>query len=57
VREFAQFEGVHRKFSIKEWAVAKMSEKIEKANIPELNKENYETLCKTTKATCVIFFL
>lgn len=34
-----------------------MNEKVEKAEIPALNKENYETLCKTTKNTCVIVFL
>ena len=34
-----------------------MNEKVEKAEIPQLNKENYETLCKATKNTCIIVFL
>ena len=34
-----------------------MSEKVESADILPLNKENYETLCKGTKQTCIIAFL
>lgn len=45
-----------KKFSLLEWANAKLSEKKTTVDIPELNKENFETLCKSTKATCVILF-
>ena len=39
-----------------EWASARLSQKKTSVEIPELNKENYESLCKSTKATCVILF-
>jgi hypothetical protein len=57
VSEFAQYEGVNKRFSIQEWLNAKLEEKATTVDIPSLNKENYETLCKSTKNTCIIVFL
>lgn len=57
VEEYAQYEGVNKKFSILEWVSARLSEKATQADIAVLNKENYETLCKSTKNTCIIVFL
>lgn len=36
---------------------ARLAEKATSADIAVLNKENYETLCKSTKNTCIIAFL
>lgn len=57
VAEFAEYEGVNKRFSIQEWLNAKLDEKTTTVDIPALNKENYETLCKSTKNTCIIVFL
>lgn len=55
--EFSQYEGVNKKFSILEWLNEKLNEKVEKTDILPLNKDNYQTLCKSTKHTCIILFL
>ena len=57
VSEFSEYEGVGKKFSIMEWLNKKLSEKVEKTDILPLNKDNFQSLCKTTKHTCVILFL
>lgn len=57
VEEFTQYEGVNKKFSILEWVSARLAEKATTADIAVLNKQNYETLCKATKNTCIIVFL
>lgn len=57
VDSYQEFDGTKKKFSILEWANNKLQEKQENVDIPELNKENYNNLCKNTKSTCVIVFL
>jgi uncharacterized protein YneR len=57
VEEFAQYEGINKKFSILEWVNARLSEKATQADIAVLNRDSYETLCKSTKNTCIIVFL
>lgn len=57
VDEYTEFTGLKKKFSILDWANLKLSEVKDTVDIPELNKQNYETLCKATKSTCVILFV
>jgi thiol-disulfide isomerase/thioredoxin len=57
VEEYTQYDGVYKKFSLLEWVSARLAEKATQADIAVLNKENYETLCKATKNTCIIVFL
>lgn len=57
VQEFSEFEGVHRRFSIQEWLNSKLQEKTTTTDIASLTKENYDTLCKSTKNTCIVVFL
>lgn len=55
--EFTEYDGVRKKFSILEWINERISEKVSSTDILPLNRENYETLCKTTKNTCIIVFV
>jgi hypothetical protein len=57
VEDYTQYEGINKKFSILEWVNARLNEKATQADIAVLNKQNYETLCKSTKNTCIIVFL
>ena len=57
VSDYSLYEGVHKKFSILEWVEERLAEKAETTDIASLNKENFQTLCKTTKNTCIIVFL
>lgn len=57
ISEFSEYTGVEKKFSILEWLNEKVNEKVEKTDLLPLNKDNYQTLCKSTKHTCVILFL
>lgn len=57
VQEFSEFEGVHRRFSIQEWLNSKLQEKTTTTDIASLTKESYDTLCKSTKNTCIVVFL
>jgi len=57
VEEFSQYEGVNKKFSILEWVNVRFAEKATQVDIAVLNRESYETLCKSTKNTCIIVFL
>jgi len=57
VNEYTEYEGIRKKFSILEWINERLNEKVENADITPLNKENYETYCKSTKNTCIIVFL
>lgn len=57
VDSYQEFDGIKKKFSILEWANLRLQEKQSNVDIPELNKENYNNLCKNTKSTCVITFL
>jgi hypothetical protein len=54
---YFQFSGVQKKFSILEWANIQLSIKEASIDIPELNKENYKTMCKDSKSTCIIAFV
>lgn len=57
IKDHALFQGTYKKFSIKEWVTLKLSEKIDKADIPDLTRDNYNNICKKGKGTCVIIFL
>ena len=54
---FSLFEGLKKRTHLFEWINEKLNEKATSADIASLNKENYETLCKATKNTCIIAFL
>lgn len=57
VDSFADFDGVKKKFSILEWTNNKLSLQESVIEIAELNKQNYKTLCKDSKSTCIIAFV